>query len=285
MEPTIYLSGPGVSHDAEIRGFTITGSSGIAGAPAIKIVYGACPTVRDNVFENNRAFQSVIEVYGGSALFKSNLFSGNGGLSCIGVFSGEVTIESNTFDGNARGFFSLSPNSSAINNIITNSVEYGIYGQFQQMTYNDVWNNNPDYAGEASPGAQDISVDPWFCDASLLDYRLSSVSPCAGAGPGGVDIGAYSVGCSSPSTCHCPCHSDPLCDGSHDIQDLVVAVDRALRSGDLMSDSSCILYGEFIDGRTDVDCDGDTDILDVVHFVNVAFRNADPAGEFCDPCP
>ena len=47
-------------------------------------------------------------------------------------------------------------------------------------TYNDVWNNNPNYGG--SSGFGDISLDPLFADPTAGDYSLQSTSPCIDAG-------------------------------------------------------------------------------------------------------
>lgn len=37
--------------------------------------------------------------------------------------------------------------------------------------------------------------------------------------------------------------------------------------------------------RTDVNCDTITSVVDIVKIVNVSFRNANPATEYCVPCP
>ena len=78
--------------------------------------------------------------------------------------------------------------------------------------------------------------------------------------------------------CDCPCHTDPACDGTTNVFDVVAAVDVAFRSGTPVFDVNCP------NEQTDADCSGVTNVFDVVKFVDVAFRAADPASAFCDPC-
>jgi hypothetical protein len=82
--------------------------------------------------------------------------------------------------------------------------------------------------------------------------------------------------------CH---HADPVCDGEHNIQDVVMVANRAYRGFEALNDPSCAAHGVSVDGLTDVNCDGITNIVDHVQMVNVAFRGMDPAAQFCDPCP
>jgi hypothetical protein len=82
-------------------------------------------------------------------------------------------------------------------------------------------------------------------------------------------------------TCSCPCHADPICEGSTNIQDVVEMINVSFRAGDPTIDAGC---NHAPAGRTDVNCDGSVNAVDVVKMVNVAFRAADEATEFCDPC-
>ncbi|MBI3872688.1 MAG: hypothetical protein HY304_06400 [candidate division Zixibacteria bacterium] len=79
--------------------------------------------------------------------------------------------------------------------------------------------------------------------------------------------------------CGCTCHADPQCDGQTDILDVIQTVNVAFRGQPAITDPGSTKE------RTDTDCSGATDVVDVVKIVNVAFRAADPAGEFCNPCP
>ncbi|HUU45825.1 MAG TPA: hypothetical protein VM118_08840, partial [Acidobacteriota bacterium] len=77
----------------------------------------------------------------------------------------------------------------------------------------------------------------------------------------------------------CPCLADPECDGVTDVLDVVKTVNIAFRSTPPEYDAFCAF------ARTDANCDEVTNVLDVVWIVNVAFRGADPATQFCAPCP
>jgi hypothetical protein len=163
---------------------------------------GALPLIRDNVFWYNirnvpGENKSVIRTDNSVPFFYKNLFYENGGISCIAIYTGSGEIVNNTFDDNGRGFLTLTGQGIAKNNIVTNSWEYGIHGNFTELDYNDVWNNNPDY-NLNNPGPNDISADPLY----TIDYRLQEGSPCIDAGDPAVryndpdgsrnDMGAYS---------------------------------------------------------------------------------------------
>lgn len=98
--------------------------------------------------------------------------------------------------------------------------------------------------------------------------------------PGQEDTDQDSIG--DVCECSCQCHSDPAgCDGVQNVSDIVQTVNVAFRGTAEMPDpnSSCPYP------QTDLDCSGNTNIVDVVKMVSVGFRGADPATEFCDPCP
>ncbi|HUU45054.1 MAG TPA: right-handed parallel beta-helix repeat-containing protein [Acidobacteriota bacterium] len=270
--------GSGEAGVTELAGFTVTG--GIAQS-VLSIGSGCTPLIRDNVFrDHNSSVKNAVSIScsGGNPSIVDNLFYNNRSISCIGIFSGTATISGNTFDDNARGFFTISGQGTAVNNIVTNSEDYGIWGSFNPLDFNCVYHNNPDYDGGASPGSGAITADPLYCDAGARDYRIDPSSPCVGTGLGGVDMGALDVGCLPP--CACACHADPQCDSATNVLDVVTAVNVAFRDATAEPDP----LPECPRVRADVDCDGDCDILDVVRIVNVAFRSADPATQFCDPC-
>ncbi len=188
---------------AELRGFTVSGGTG---TDLIDVRDGARPLIRDNVFTNflgGRANNVVIRVYS-DAFVLGNLFYNNGGISCIGIsYAGTATIINNTFDMNRRGFHTTSGRGIAINNIVTNSLEYGIYGGFTTLDYNCVWNNNPDYTNGASAGEHSISENPLYLGAEDGNYLLSPLSPCVDAADPSLvyndtdgtrgDMGAYPI--------------------------------------------------------------------------------------------
>jgi hypothetical protein len=142
-----------------------------------------------NVSGNNK---TVIRTDWSNPTISDNLFIHNGGISCVGIYYGTGTIINNTFDDNNRGFLSITTQGIAKNNIVTNSSEYGIYGTWTEIDYNDVWNNNPNYQG-GSAGPHDISADPVYIDVAKDRYLVEYTSPCVGAGESGVDIGAFQV--------------------------------------------------------------------------------------------
>lgn len=83
--------------------------------------------------------------------------------------------------------------------------------------------------------------------------------------------------------CLCTCHADPggSCDGARTILDVVETINVAFRSQAAILDPNAACPYQ----TTDVNCTGFTDIIDVSRMINVAFRGANPATEFCDPCP
>jgi len=192
---TVYL-GSGVGMGARLSGFTLEGGQG---RDVILVENGAAPLIRDNVFrDHNGLVQNALSIgcYGASPTIEYNLFYHNRSIGCVGVFTGNARIFNNTFDDNSRGFWSQSVLTIAKNNIVTNSVAFGIGDyRFAVSDYNCVFNNNPDYGYGAIPGAQDITADPLYCNRANKDFQLDFVSPCNGTGEGGLDRGAYDAGC------------------------------------------------------------------------------------------
>ncbi len=163
----------------EFSGFTL--DQGRA-ADLILVSNGANPRIRNNVFRNLIVDLRIIHVESAAPVIERNVFASNQvGNACLGITSGTVTIINNTFDSNSRGFYSLSANTIAKNNIVSNSSEYGVHGNFAILSYNDVWNNHPDYQFGPSP-VNSISVDPQYMNSTGYDYRLLVSSPCIDAG-------------------------------------------------------------------------------------------------------
>jgi hypothetical protein len=193
----------GESSETELSGFTFTGSAQL-GPPVIAINGTSGLRVQRCVFADNPVDNVVIRCNGSGIMIRYNLFIGNGGTSCIGVGSGSANIINNTFDGNQRGFYAIGGVTIAKNNIVTNSAEYGVFGVFDDLSYNNVWNNNPNYSGGATAGTGELSADPLFVDPTQDDYTLRPDSPCIDAGdsdpsfndPDGTrnDIGAFPAG-------------------------------------------------------------------------------------------
>jgi parallel beta-helix repeat protein len=169
----------GEPSSAELSGFTLRSTSG---SQHVKIIGGAAPLIQRNVFTNLNTGDVLIFCEGGHPRIVRNLFYDNAtGYACVGVNSGAADIINNTFDGNGRGFYSYG-NTVAKNNIVTNSAQYGIYGSYSELSYNDVWNSNPDYDGGAVAGEGSLSQYPLYVDSASDNYGLDLLSPCVDAG-------------------------------------------------------------------------------------------------------
>jgi len=180
--PTILFTN-GEDAGTEFSGFTVSGGQY---AHTILVGENSQPLIRGNVFRTNIAADAsntaVITCIGGHPRIERNLFYNNNGISCVGINEGTADIINNTFDRNNRGFYSINGHGFAINNIVTNSRDYGIFGPFDVCNYNNVWNNNPDYDGGAMQAIGGISVDPEYVDVEMHDYSLNLNSPCIDAG-------------------------------------------------------------------------------------------------------
>jgi len=205
----VFMSGtylPG----CEINGFTFTGT----GSQAAIRTYSAQLLIQNNIFRDNHMIPngnttySVIECEAPGSIIRNNLFYNNPAY-CIKRDPG-VKVINNTFDNNWRAFEQYDTDGvrEAINNIVTNSTSYGIYGNTRadqnDIAYNDVWNNYHDYATSGAADSTSISADPLYLDPANGDYRIIPGSPCIDAGspdpqyndPDGSrnDIGARPVG-------------------------------------------------------------------------------------------
>ncbi len=182
----------------KIEGFTITNSSGTLGGGIYCLL--SSPTITNNVIAENSAFKGggIYCIFFSSPIIINNVIAGNsaswegGGIYC--EFLSSPTIKNDTIAGNSAslrggGIYCLFSYPTITNNIITgntsNSGGGGIHSSYlssSYITYNDVWENNPqDYSGcEAGIGC--ISEDPKFVDKILADYKLRAGSPCIDAG-------------------------------------------------------------------------------------------------------
>ncbi len=195
--------GPG----SELSGFDVSSAS--CWDDAIHVLSGANLLLQNCVFHNFMTCGGsynfdVLRVgpSAGAVQVKNCVFYGNRGLSCINALPGSpVTVINNTFHNNNRAINSNSANTVARNNIVTNSLIYGVSGTFSALDYNDIYNNTVNYAGGAVAGGHDISLDPLFVNAATYDFHLQENSPCINAGdpnpiyndPDGTrnDMGAY----------------------------------------------------------------------------------------------
>ena len=163
---------------AVIRGFTLIGASV---TNVVLINSHAYAEISECIVTGYTSGEVAIRCETDSSLISHNLFYGNQGLSCVGIYSGSAQIINNTFDANNRGFFCLTGQGVGRNNLVTNSIQYGIAGSFAALEYNNAWQNHSNYESGARAGVGSLSVDPLYWDIPGRDYRLLPTSPCIDA--------------------------------------------------------------------------------------------------------
>jgi len=159
-----------------------------------------------------------------------NIVNYNSAYSVGGIFmwEGNIVLTGNVIACNITEFFleriggGICTGFSHV--VMTNNVIYGNQASHAAALFigdNDIpdtilncvfWSNSSDtdsniyYGGAAPsisycdvqdgwPGEGNIDANPLFCDTAQANFWLAANSPCVGAGYGGVDIGAYGVGC------------------------------------------------------------------------------------------
>lgn len=285
----------GARYGAELRGFTFKGGNM---QHVIEIAGGATPRIHHNVFRSHVSLvvnATEIGCYAANPILERNVFIHNRSIGAIGVFSGSATILNNTFEDNSRGFWSQGAGVIAKNNIITNSVEFGIGEEgFAVADYNCVFGNLPNYSQGSVAGPHDVVADPAYADPITDDYSLAIWSPCADAGdpepsyndPDGTrnDIGAI------PS--HCPLDtSDCDADGSPNMIDNCSRTpnpDQVNTDGDEFGDAcdNCPLVANNDQEDSDRDLLGDgCDNCPGVQNPGQYDLDSDGVGDQCDNCP
>ncbi|MCP4581995.1 MAG: hypothetical protein GY839_10275 [candidate division Zixibacteria bacterium] len=129
-------------------------------------------------------------------------FTGGGGIYCEGGSYADIinnTITENFASNDGGGIYcQLYSNVEIVNTILWADSANSEYNEIYlpsgglDITYSDIQGS---WEGEGN-----INCDPWFCDPVNLDYHLTDSSCCVGAGEGGVNIGAYDVGCGIDTT-------------------------------------------------------------------------------------
>ncbi len=218
----------GEDNSAVITGFTIQNGHATYGG-GIRC-NSSSPTINYNTISGNSVIQTGagIDCQYSSATISKNTISGNsaGSGAGIGCHDSSPTINYNTISGNSASFegagivcWDSSPTIN-YNTISGNSADYNGGGIFcwnsiPVITNTILWGNSaPDgpeiYSYGGPPvitycdiqggwgGEGNIDCDPMFCDPDNGDLYLANASCCVGAGEGGVDIGAFGIGCGLP---------------------------------------------------------------------------------------
>jgi hypothetical protein len=270
----------------EIAGFTFVGGEG----GSVMSLNGGAPRIHHNIFKNfngQPVVSMVFHVVAGAPTITRNVFVTNLGISCIGIYGGHARVINNTFDRNRGGLHLIGGSAEVLNNIVTGSTTFGLYGNLTNADYNCVYGNFPNH-DQYSGGPNDIIQSPMFYDVVGGNFRLQPGSPCINAGDPSAayndsdgsrnDMGAFAA------VCECGCHADPICDHQTDILDVAFVIAGAFRGLSEIIDDFCFPHGNTVGGRTDMNCSGATDVVDVVRVIDVAFRGVPPASAFCTLC-
>ncbi len=192
------------SYSSSIEGFTI--KSIYTFEDLILVADAANFTIKDNRFINLHA-QFIIRSNEYSKInVISNLFAGSSGGNIIMSPASECSFINNTVDGGDYGIHIYGPNSTILNNIVINIINYAVWQPHPTtlVDYNNFWNNG----SENNPGPNGIIENPYFLNPSAINYQLSLFSQCINAGnpepiyndPDGSrnDIGAFPFATQSP---------------------------------------------------------------------------------------
>ncbi len=153
-------------------------------------------TIHHNLIYDNE-LSGITSLEAISAHLENNLIFHNGGFGILfNPWLAEARIVGNTITGNQGGMWLMNIESSlhVDHNIVTENdmgIEVFESNILPVFSYNDVWENTPNYEGIEDPTGQNgnISLDPLFCSCSLGNYFLSQTdagqeidSPCLDAG-------------------------------------------------------------------------------------------------------
>lgn len=165
----------------------------LANSNGVWIVAGSSAIVRNNIIEGNGNPPTTQDSYGilcdnASPLIANNLIISNRtvGLRFNRSLASGAQLINNTIVGNLPYGIRCETDATPMikNNIVVgNGTGIAAYSLPPAITFDDVWNNTTaNFAGAAAAGPGSISVDPRFNPVSLLQYALSSGSPCIDAG-------------------------------------------------------------------------------------------------------
>jgi len=117
----------------------------------------------------------------------NNLVADNAGAGIYGEDQGNPLVTNNTIVDNTGGVYVVGGAPTVQNNIVAFNEGYGVYCD-REISSAPVLNNNDFFANSlgnymnTSPGAGDISKNPFFVKRNAGDYRLKGKSPCIDAG-------------------------------------------------------------------------------------------------------
>ncbi len=244
--------------------------------------------ITDNIITGNTADGSVAHRGGGGVMFEytydstPGLFTGNllthntapnGGGGAIAFWEGFYgPIESGTIAYNSAmvgGALYSNWSQPAVSSSVINTICWADTGT---VAGNEIWTVGATWfyvtycdvdGGYTGPGIDttNIDCDPQFCDPITGNYNLNNASCCAGAGFGGVDIGAFGVGCSQYV-----CGDIDGSGGDIDIADLVYLVDYMFNDGPPPPTMDA----------ADFDGDDEITIADLVYLVDYMFNDGPP---------
>lgn len=119
------------------------------------------------------------------------------------------------------------------------------------------------------PGEGNIGCCPLFCDPDSSNYYLAENSCCVGAGEGGIDIGAFGIGCPA----YYPC-GDINFDCRISVSDVVYLMGYLFKFGSppLCPPAPYLECG-------DTNSDGQVTVGDVVYLINYLFKGGPPPCE------
>ncbi len=186
---------------ATITGFTLRNGRAAFGG-GVSAASGATPSIMRNIIIDNIADQSGGGIScwsNANALIVGNLIKGNsavqfgGGIMCSSNSNPLIlinTVVGNSANSDGGGLSAWSSNPTVANTIFWDNNVGGVNNEISGtaiVTYCDIEGS---WSGEGN-----IDCDPQFCDPSAGNYHLDPASCCAGSGQGGVDMGAFPVGC------------------------------------------------------------------------------------------
>jgi hypothetical protein len=190
---------------------------------------------------------------------------------CIFTNGSNCEIVNNTIVSGHCGLAVYGSLSIIKNNIVWDHTDYGTWDLAPTtiLDYNDFFENNPNYGGNASPGPHDISVDPQFVDPANSNYRFYPTSPC-------IDGGDPSPAYNDPDGSRNDIGAVPSCSFGYDIE------------CDGVDDTIDNCPYAFNPSQLDTDNDGRGDDCDNCRFTPNSTQtnsDADGLGDACDNCP